>query len=124
MGPVEGSLGPERTFTQYSDDSDSDEEGDEDEDGGAFFRPQSVRRTSDQSRHQQYGASPSPQPRLTNKAGAGAGRSGLVMNVCTFSFLNHHIRSGDPISSPPLVCMTCCFHSLSRAPSHHQSTEH
>ncbi|KIM27779.1 hypothetical protein M408DRAFT_9040 [Serendipita vermifera MAFF 305830] len=81
MGPVQGSNGHERTFNQYSDDSESDEDGDEDEDG--YFRHQ-IRR-SDQSRqnhHQHYshsGAGASPQSnRHSNKASAG--RSGLVMN--------------------------------------------
>jgi len=79
MGPVPGSTGADRTFSQYSDDSESDEEGDEDEDG--YFRPP-IRRT-DQSRQQQSsapGISPQAQTtaRHTNKASTG--RSGLVMN--------------------------------------------
>ena len=84
MGPVPGSTGADRTFPQYSDDSESDEEGDEDEDG--YFRSP-IRRT-DQSRQQQQSSAPGVSPqaaRHTNKAGAG--RSGLVMNVCTFFYL-------------------------------------
>jgi hypothetical protein len=85
MGPAPGSTGPDRTFPQYSDDSESDEEGDEDEDG--YFRS-SIRRT-DQSRQQQLssapGVTPQAQPTARHANKAGAGRSGLVMNVCTFS---------------------------------------
>jgi hypothetical protein len=84
MGPAPGSTGPDRTFPQYSDDSESDEEGDEDEDG--YFRPP-IRRT-DQSRQQQLSSvSPQAQPTARHANKAGAGRSGLVMNVCTFSYL-------------------------------------
>jgi hypothetical protein len=77
MGPVPGSTGADRTFSQYSDDSESDEEGDEDEDG--YFRTP-IRRTDQSRQQQQSGVSPQPQStaRHTNKAGAG--RSGLVMN--------------------------------------------
>ena len=81
MGPVPGSTGADRTFSQYSDDSESDEEGDEDEDG--YFRPP-IRRT-DQSRQQQQSSASGVTARHTNKASTG--RSGLVMNVCTFFYL-------------------------------------
>jgi hypothetical protein len=73
----------EPSFSQYSDDSESDEDGD-DEDDGYFHQP--IRKADQSRQHQsQTSAGPTPQTRLNQQSGAG--RTGLVMNVGTFSIL-------------------------------------
>lgn len=86
-----GSDAVERSFPQYSDDSESEDDADEEED--SYFH-QSIRKI-DQSRQNQSPNSAGSTPPTRLNQGSGAGRSGLVMNVGTLYYISYTFWSGD-----------------------------
>lgn len=89
LGPMPGSDAVERSFPQYSDDSESEDDADEEED--SYFH-QSIRKI-DQSRQNQSPNSAGSTPPTRLNQGSGAGRSGLVMNRSRKDRLASHVSS-------------------------------